>query len=262
MCTVTWSAAADGYDLFMNRDELHTRGHALPARRASTNGVNYLSPVDSDGGGSWIAVNEFGVTACLLNNYPPDSGGDDASAVHGAHGAPERQFTSRGRLLLSLMDARSAGDVGEKLQGEDLGQFRPFYVFALAASPAVASSVASPSGRLFRWDGRGELVVDVAPRPPISTSSFEAHAVVGNRTDLYRRQIGEALPAQSALEAYHRSHDPERGPYSVCVHRDDAGTKSLSHVTVRPDEITFEYTDGPPCEAGTVTVDNLRRVGA
>ncbi len=255
MCTVTWSAAADGYDLFMNRDELHTRGHALPPRRGSTNGVDYLAPVDSDGGGSWIAVNEFGVTACLLNNYPPCLGAGVAS------GASSRQFTSRGRLLFALMSGRSVDAVGEELQGEGLDRFRPFYVFAIGAAPAALSA----SARLFRWDGRGKLISNLSPEPPITTSSFETQAVVRNRFDVYRKHFGAAppLPADlAALQAYHRSHDPDRGPYSVCVHRDDAGTKSLSHVTVRPDGIAFEYTDGPPCENGRVTVAHLRRVGA
>ena len=32
MCTVTWLASADGFDLFFNRDELATRRPALPPR--------------------------------------------------------------------------------------------------------------------------------------------------------------------------------------------------------------------------------------
>ncbi len=81
MCTVSWRAARDGYDLFFNRDELHTRAPELPPALSERDGVRFLAPRDGDHGGTWLAVNEHGLTVCLLNDYAnpwrPAAGGAD-----------------------------------------------------------------------------------------------------------------------------------------------------------------------------------------
>ena len=74
MCTVTWLERDGCYDLFCSRDELRTRGAALAPRLHPTAGGRFLAPVDSDGGGTWIAVNDRGVGLCLLNDYDADPG--------------------------------------------------------------------------------------------------------------------------------------------------------------------------------------------
>jgi hypothetical protein len=49
------------------------------------------------------------------------------------------------------------------------------------------------------------------------------------------------------LWEFHRSHWPAAGPYSVCMHRDDAATASLSVVTVTRDAVQFVYHGAAPC---------------
>jgi hypothetical protein len=48
---------------------------------------------------------------------------------------------------------------------------------------------------------------------------------------------------------YHSSHMPNRSKESVCMHREDANTISLSHVSVSEQSVSFRYADGSPCEA-------------
>ena len=67
MCTVSWTREPDGYHLLANRDEKRTRAIAQPPRVRRHFGVRYLAPTDTDHGGTWIAVNEYGIAACLLN---------------------------------------------------------------------------------------------------------------------------------------------------------------------------------------------------
>lgn len=67
MCTVSWLHKAKGYVLLCNRDERHTRKPALGPRISERNGISFIAPVDGDHGGSWIGVNQFGLTLCLLN---------------------------------------------------------------------------------------------------------------------------------------------------------------------------------------------------
>lgn len=236
----------------MNRDELHTRGPAHPPSEGVSRGVRYLAPTDSDAGGSWIGVNEHGLTACLLNNYPRDT-------VPPSPPAPGDEYTSRGRLLVSALSCHSCADVALLLVDEQLANFRPFFLFALDADRTP---------RLFRWDGQGSIVERADPSPPVTTSSFDSERVIGTRAALFQSRFGGggpglravgAAPTSPALAAYHRSHDPARGAYSVCMHRDDAGTKSLSHITVRigSGRIDFSYTPGPPCERAESSLHQL-----
>ena len=68
MSTVTWRRIPSGYQVFFNRDELRAREAALPPAPAELNGVRYLAPRESADGGTWLAVNERGLTLGLLDN--------------------------------------------------------------------------------------------------------------------------------------------------------------------------------------------------
>jgi hypothetical protein len=66
------------------------------------------------------------------------------------------------------------------------------------------------------------------------------------------RNFGEALRQASAgstewLRRLHRSHSPKRGPYSTCMHRDDAATVSYTEVVVSRHGATMGHTPGAPC---------------
>src|SRR5438045_4246173 len=67
MCTVSWIRGSGGYHLLCNRDEKKSRAVALAPRIQARGWVRFIAPVDPDHDGSWIAVNEFGVSVCVLN---------------------------------------------------------------------------------------------------------------------------------------------------------------------------------------------------
>ena len=63
-----------------------------------------------------------------------------------------------------------------------------------------------------------------------------------------------ANPAADSIEwlrEMHRSHAPERGAFSVCVHRPDARTVSYTEVLVSQTIVSVNYTDESPCEANS-----------
>ena len=102
MCTLSWlpDRAGQGYALWFNRDELHTRAPELAPRELRTaDGIAWLAPTDPDSGGTWLAVNQFGVTAALLNDY--DTGWTPPSG---------RARESRGRLVPATMSATRAAE--------------------------------------------------------------------------------------------------------------------------------------------------------
>jgi uncharacterized protein with NRDE domain len=93
MCTVSWIHQDGGYQLLCNRDERCARKPALPPRLQGRGEVRFIAPVDGEHGGSWIGVNQFGLSLCLLNRYQDR----------------ERETTepmvSRGLVLLELLDS-------------------------------------------------------------------------------------------------------------------------------------------------------------
>jgi hypothetical protein len=241
MCTVTWLVSGSGYELFMNRDELYTRGPGLPPSIHSHEATRYLAPIDSDGGGTWIAANEYGLTVCLLNHYPP------APASPAVASQPKGGYRSRGQLVMELASSRSPDSVAEAVGGGMLASYRPFSLFAIAAGHAPV---------LLRWNGYGNLERVDPPTPPVASSSFDSEAVVESRTRTYVALVGED-PSPTNLAAYHASHEPEKGPYSVCVHREDGGSRSLTRVLVDGREVRLSYQAGPPCESGSVSTVTL-----
>jgi uncharacterized protein with NRDE domain len=239
MCTVTWLREADGYVLFCNRDERHTRRPALGPRASVLRGVSFIAPADGDHGGSWIGVNEFGLTLCLLNRY-----GDPEPAT-------DQPLISRGLLLTELLDCHDDRELIERLAEFQLNRFRAFTLLVLSRG---ADAV------LTHWTGREfEINTNAEALVPLTSTSLNEPGIAATRRAQYE-QLKLAKPKLSIaeLQQFHRSHFPERGPYSVCMHREGAATVSLSIVNVRKEQITFSYAPGPPCRDAAVKVVGLR----
>ena len=240
MCTATWLITEDGYELFFNRDELKSRAIAVPPTIKRQQAARFIAPEDADAGGTWIGVNEFGFTACLLNYYP-------GSGSTFAKSEPAERL-SRGHVVVSVMASQSVSKALDTLSGLDYGRYMPFslLLFSPGGSPAR-----------LRWRGAGEPGLSKTPSMPQSSSSFQTTAVVSSRKDLFAEEYG-AIDTES-LALYHRSHQPERGPYSVCMHRDDAETQSFSRVVVEPASVAFEYVPGSPCDTEPMARITLER---
>ena len=223
MCTLTWLTTEFGYQVFFNRDELKSRQRALPPQVHREGAVTYIAPTDPDAGGSWISTNQLGVTLCLLNNY---------HAV-----IPSRpNWISRGLLVKGLAQQLTAQAALLDLAQKNLDYFKPFdlLIFSQQDLPLQVS-----------WDGVN-LSEKANPVAPITSSSFSTATVIQNRL---AHLINAPNLSTDLLRNYHAGHLPEKGPYSVCMHRDDASTVSFSHIQVDDLGATFHYWDGPPCEA-------------
>ena len=229
MCTVSWFHREDGYLLLFNRDELLSRKPASAPRIEKRNGVAFLTPLDGDHGGSWISVNQFGLTLCLLNRF--DDSADPIS----------RDYRSRGFLIRELIDCAELAVVGQRLDRMSLDHFRPFtLVSLLVGHPAT----------VIEWTGLETRVESNAEKlMPIASSSVREGNVVLQRRQQFRQMAFDrgGVDADLLLE-YHRTHLPERGPASVCMHRSDARTVSMSIVTVTNKIIEFAYHPNSPCQ--------------
>jgi hypothetical protein len=228
MCTVTWLRNEKGYSLFFNRDERSGRRLALGPQLSELRGVKYVAPVDGDHGGSWIGVNEFGLTLCLLNRY-----GDIEINK-------QKDYVSRGLLLSDLLDSRGIGALQRRISEFELKKFRPFTLLGVGIREASI---------LFQWTGfRFSVVTDAETLVPLTSSSAREPGIALERVRQFELLKAGQL-TEPVVEQFHRSHLPERGAYSVCMHREGASTVSLSKIAVSNQEIEFGYEAGAPCES-------------
>lgn len=219
MCTVTWAATDHGYVVWFNRDEQRTRPPAEPPRVQHRRGVACLAPVDPQGGGTWLSVNEFGLTVGLLNYYA-------AGVV-----APSAHPRSRGLLVGDLADAPDPETVWARLAGTEPARYPPFLLVCF-----------DPLGRagLARWDGQqlSRRKLTEADRP-LTTSSFRSAEVEASRRERFLAQA----PTADTLRAFHIGRDDRGEAYAVWMSRPDAHTVSLSGVVVTPSRVSFSYAE-------------------
>lgn len=225
MCTVSWIRGADGYDLLFNRDELKSRGEALPPRADATAGVRWIGPVDPDAGGTWIATNELGLTIGVLNGNRTADGERPA-------------WTSRGLLAPQLAGCADIGAVTAALRRLELDAYRSFRL--LAIGPVAPVIVAE-------WD-RKQLVVDenAESRMPLVSSSFDESAVGrARRAEFARVTGGRPLSLERLLE-FQCSTEGGPSAFTVAMERPEASTRSLTHVTVTAMDVVMRYHPGRP----------------
>ena len=227
MCTLTWHRAPLGYTLFFNRDERNTRLPALPPRLEGDR-LKWIGPVDGDHGGTWILVNEYGITMGMMNGLFREVADPD-------------EPRSRGLLVRELAETETIAGLEKRIAAIDPFLYRPFRFFAVA-----------PDEPVFFAEWNGQIVQtrrDPAAQPPIISSSFDESEVGRRRRAEYERIVmGKENPEVDLLQTYHRSHFPSPSAYSVCMHREEARTQSLTRVDVTAEEARMLYHAGPPCE--------------
>ena len=220
MCSVSWWIDESGYQLFFNRDEQKTRTPALPPQSFIQQDVQVLMPIDPVGKGSWISLNEQGLSLCLLNNYQGKK--------------PAGELISRGQLLKRLSSATTVAQVEQQFAQLDLEQFAPFTLLAF--------ELGNDKVREFQWDGEH---ADIG----YATSPHFSSAVALERAVTYRQSIYDKLAVKTAgdLLAFHSHHHSEHSHLSVCMHREDAHTVSFTRIRAAKDNLQMSYVPGSPC---------------
>ena len=243
MCTVSWVHNENGYQLLCNRDEKRTRLPATPPTIQNLDGVLYLAPTDGAFGGSWIAVNEFGVTLALLNRHVASLSGT----------------TSRGQLIRTFGASRSVDEVRQKAQRVDFSSFAGFTLATLEVGKRCS---------LFEWDGRNLVSSqDAEHRMPLTSSSFDPDGVEEMRLQEFSSRARAAGRVDAnLLLTFHQSHGlgtEAPSAYSTCMHRPDAHTVSFTQIDVSHTEVSFFYSSAAPCvPAPGETLRLARKVSA
>lgn len=224
---MTWFGTNNGYELFFNRDERVSRHRALLPTIHTDGDVRYISPTDADAGGTWIAVNHFGITVCLLNHYQFEQ----IEAY--------KKWISRGEIVRQFAASNDVELAAQRFMQLELGNYRAFRMFLIDQRG---------NNRLCVWDGhepRLQRQVD----SPKSSSSVDAKHVKASRKRRFDELGLTHTHSSKAYLAYHREHWPTKSRESVCMHREQANSVSLCHIVVASSGIRFSYADGAPCNA-------------
>ena len=232
MCTLTWWSDAEGrYEVFFNRDEKKDREPAVPPVERERNGVRYLAPIDPRGGGSWLMVNETGVTVALLNWYERE-----------VPQKPPGGWRSRGQIVLDLADVTNAEDIREQVRTLNVSEFPPFRLMAFSPDSYGRTTVSG-----WEWSESGKLESMMPVEMPVCSSSFETEQVIaGRKMRLLAFMIEDGVIDPGSLCRYHHSIQAEPraeapSAWTVRMNRPDAQTWSISQIRVSPEDINFIY---------------------
>jgi len=238
MCTVTFIARKRGYLLGMNRDEKLSRPAGLPPSKRKLHGHRVIYPSEP-GGGTWISLNDSGVTLALINWY---------SVARRVTTNP----VSRGEVIPSMSTADSAEFVEAGLAKLPFPSINPFRLIAIF--PKSRSAVE------WRWDLRELTRTDHNWRSRQWISSgFDEPTAQTIRSRTFKRFLTQTSAGTSDwLRRLHSSHTPECGPFSTCMHRPDAVTVSYTQISVSPRKASLRHISGAPCKAAET---NARRLG-
>lgn len=227
MCTVTFMPRKSGYCLAMNRDEKLTRPQGQPPKPTIVHNRQVICPSEP-GGGTWIALNDRGVSLALINWYSV------ATRV-------ERSAISRGEVVKATCAADNRGTMETILSALPLDRINPFRLIAVFA--------ASRQIRECRWDLKNlELKTCAWQTQQWISSGFNEPAAQRERSRTFLQALEHKSPdSLSWLRALHGSHSPEKGPFSTCMHRIDAATVSYTQVMVQESKASMSYCTGSPC---------------
>jgi hypothetical protein len=237
MCTLTFVPTEDGYLVGMNRDELLTRPKAISPKTFKKDGLEITCPQEPSGG-TWIACNSHGNLLALLN------WNDRMSFYQG------EKPRSRGLLIPRLIGEPDLIATDSQFNHLNLGGVFPFRLVGIFRSERIIHE--------WRWDGDAKRKQQYSwNRKHWFSSSLSDSIAKKMRGGVCEGAAGE-LAAESCgwLRGLHRSHVPKPGPFSICVHRQDAATVSYTEVRCQGSSVSMDYLDGNPCLARSA--DRLR----
>lgn len=214
----------------MNRDEKITRGAGEPPEIHELDLARAIYPGDGSGG-TWLAVNDYGITLALLNwNDVPK------------RAVAQVKMRSRGQVIPALIGSRSLSDLHEVIRVSNFQGMLPFRLIGVFPSEQQIWE--------WRWDSK---------RVTVQVHTWESHhwfssSLSENRAESLRgtvcRNAKREPDAGSVLwlRRLHASHASGPGPFSLCVHRDDVKTLSYSEVVVTPGRIEMAHFRDSPCD--------------
>lgn len=228
VCTLTVVTSGNTYRMAMNRDEKISRGAGTPPEMHELDSTRAIYPNDGDGG-TWISANQLGITLALLNW--------NQITPH----VKATKTRSRGRVIPALIGSRSLSGLRAALNASNFIGMMPFRLVGIFPLEQAIWE--------WRWDSKQLkfLAHGWAPRHWFSSSLSDdrAESMRGAvcQTARHEPDAGSA----GWLRRLHGSHVGGRGPFSLCVHREQVRTLSYSEVSMTPEGMRMCHFRGSPC---------------
>lgn len=230
MCTVTYipSIKNSPFVLTSNRDEKAYRTTRPPVGYPHGS-QNLTYPKDEKSGGSWIAINENGKVACLLNG------------AFVAHTKQDYHTISRGTVLVDFTASKKISY--EYFSGKNLENVEPFTIVSLDYKLGVVTDFTE-----FIWDGRNKHFRQLnADRPYIWSSVTLYNEDHRNKrkewfTRFYKKNRASITP-EKILDFHSGKHTGDTS-FNVIMQR-EGGLKTVSITQVIPYDtnLKMQYTD-------------------
>jgi hypothetical protein len=165
---------------------------------------------------------------------------------------PESANRSRGEIIRKLAGISTSDEISAAARKLPLRKLRPFRLIAIvSAENRVIEwrwNLNRLSKRKHSWESHHWF-----------SSGFDEATAEAERTRVCAAQRDESAKRDVKwLRRLHRSHEPERGPFSICMHRRTAATVSYTEVAVSGRSVVMRYKDGPPCWRRSTTTKTCK----
>ena len=185
-----------------------------------------------------MGVNTYGVVAGIANlfvNRDP---------------VPPARKVSRGLLVRKFLDSPSSLQVERRVLAFDLEPFEPFTLVALEVGRAPV---------ILRWDRSALSPVEPLGSALLVTSAGDSRSIETSRIRLFEAESRNGELTASRVEELYRA-PPNGDDSSICVHRPEVSTVSLTRIEVSPLQVSLTYTPGQPCQTPAGPTILLERV--
>ena len=226
MCTVTFIPTEQGFYFTSSRDEKESRV-TIPPSIYNSNGIELLFPKDELAGGTWIASNKEGRTACLLNG------------AFIKHRKAKKYSRSRGLIVLESFNYKTANDFYEQVE---LRNVEPFTLLTLDYQSGSLDAFYE-----FRWDGNNKHLKKLSHTENQIWSSVTLYNTDAQtaRESLFNNWIKkhQFFVDKMILNFHYRKHGLETSNDIIMKGKGDLMTLSISQIQVVQHQASFNYFD-------------------
>lgn len=233
MCTLMiMYKAKKNYPIIVaaNRDEYYNRDSKLPGilYLGTHSKIRVLAGQDVRAGGTWLGVNQWGVVAGITNR---------------STGRPrDDSKKSRGSLVLSCLEKRSAAEIVAMIKQEDAEQYNPFNLWFADMSEAYLFTNHEKK-RIFPLLEKICILtnVDLENRDPAKQN--RARGLLG----ILAQKESIRLEDLQEICASHEGRENPLEPF--CVHTESYGTVSstVMFISEKPFRSKYYHCEGAPC---------------
>jgi len=218
MCTLSYLPHKEGFYLVNNRDESPARAQTLQPQTITINGKKILCPIDTEGKGTWIGVNEDGRMVCLMNG---------AFVLHVKK--PSYRM-SRGKVTLELL---AADDAETHFESMDLKDIEPFTVIIIERNLLM----------VFRWDEvkKYKEILSGDQAYNWSSSTLYNSEVAAVRAQYFNENVDKFNSQQELLLGWHK--DQISGAPGVMLDLEMVKTVSITSINKEGDLLKMQYED-------------------